>query len=177
MKFHDTLVMMREWLILDKRDTNTSKSWCIFFGRRRLISLVRWPQSNANKWHRGSDFLNFLVPADWLFFHVFLRDGQIAPCEPFAQGLGHALQFIYFGGLQPHWTNSLSEKQTTKKRYFKDLDKNNQAQWSRKKVKSNFPAGATMVVSHFLGLAILLALATPSSFSQVLLTFSYNISK
>ena len=101
----------------------------------------------------------------------------MAPCEPFAEhGLGHALQFIYFGGLQPHWTHPLFEKQTTKKRYFKDLDKNNQAQclcsvkqWSRKKVKSNFAAGATMVVSHFLGLAILLALATPSSFSQVFL--------
>ena len=59
--------------------------------------------------------------------------------------------------------------------WWTPLDKNIQArclmlkQWSRKKVKSNFPAGATMVVSHFLGLAILLALATPSSFSQVFL--------
>ena len=39
----------------------------------------------------------------------------MAPCEPFAEpGLGHALQFIYFGGLQPHWTHSLSENNQEK---------------------------------------------------------------
>ena len=144
--------------------------------------------------YRSIQRIDFVPFSDW-------GNKQMGPCEPFAKGpAGHAqcssftlVAFVPTGskykyktnikyrrhrhlscsedclpfcGFCPHWLHSLPS-------LFK---LNNQQINSRKKANRIFSGCATMVASYCLAFAILLSLATPSSFSQVLSKLSiFNI--
>ena len=99
------------------------------------------------------------------------------------------VQFIYFAGLRPNWLQIQIQNKYRRHRHLSCSEDclpfcgfcphwlhslpslfklNNQQINSRKKANSIFSGCATMVASYCLAFAILLSLATPSSFSQVL---------